>query len=234
MVAGRAAVGEILVNRAALVVSEKKTQEGMEDLRLAYEWSEDINISEARIVGTPPTNQDAWCVNGSNGHVGGSITGAEVCVDASGNVVPTVTNAQTLGSSSLAFSQAYIATVNAVASLSAGLLQLTRTVVTLNTATQIPLTTSFENLVSATQNSNTNLTLTATPTIPTAGVASGTILVLSNLATPTFRIQDAGTLTGSGVQLASAGYRQIGQYQTLTLIYDNADGFWREIAFGSN
>ena len=190
-------------------------------------------LSDARIVGTAPANPDAWCVNGSNGHVGGSITGAEVCVDASGNMVPTVTGAQALGSSSLAFSAAYIGAtgITNAGPTTTGLLTLTRTSVTLLTATQIPLTTSFENLVS---NGSGPITLTATPTIPTAGIVSGTIIVLSTVGTIPFRIQDAGTLAGSGVQVASPSYRQIGQYQTLALIYDGADGFWRELAYGAN
>lgn len=49
----------------------------------------------ARITGTQPTNADIWCSGPS---------GAEVCVDASGNVVPTTDNDTTSGSTSLRWS----------------------------------------------------------------------------------------------------------------------------------
>ena len=49
----------------------------------------------ARITGTQPTNADIWCVGPS---------GAEVCVDASGNTVPTTDNDAASGTSSLRWS----------------------------------------------------------------------------------------------------------------------------------
>lgn len=65
----------------------------------------------ARLVGTAPTNPDAWCVHGGSGGGGSAVSGAEACVDYSGNFLPTVTNAQTLGTSSLKFSNVYATTL---------------------------------------------------------------------------------------------------------------------------
>lgn len=52
----------------------------------------------ARITGTQPTSADIFCTGPD---------GAEVCVDASGNIVPTTTNDASAGTSSLRFSNVY-------------------------------------------------------------------------------------------------------------------------------
>lgn len=52
----------------------------------------------ARLTGTEP-GTDVWCAGPS---------GAEICVDVSGNLIPTTNNDATLGTSALAFSSAYI------------------------------------------------------------------------------------------------------------------------------
>lgn len=52
----------------------------------------------ARLTGTEP-GTDQWCMG---------ISGAEVCVDASGNLIPTTDNDTTLGTSALRFATAYI------------------------------------------------------------------------------------------------------------------------------
>lgn len=64
------------------------------------------------ISGTPSTAPDAWSVFGGSPacYSGGNVVGCEVAVDYTGNFVPTVTNAQTLGSASLAWSQVYSVT----------------------------------------------------------------------------------------------------------------------------
>lgn len=54
--------------------------------------------SYARITGTQPTNADVACWGPD---------GSEICVDASGNVVPTTSNDTTIGTSSLLFSNIY-------------------------------------------------------------------------------------------------------------------------------
>ncbi len=64
-------------------------------------------MAHARIAATNPTNPDAWCVYGGSGQAGSSVTGAETCVDYSGNIVPTVTATQTLGTSLLYWSNIY-------------------------------------------------------------------------------------------------------------------------------
>lgn len=52
----------------------------------------------ARLTGTEP-GTDQWCMG---------VSGAEVCVDASGNLIPTTDNDTTLGTSALRFATAYI------------------------------------------------------------------------------------------------------------------------------
>ncbi len=51
----------------------------------------------ARLTGTDP-GTDVWCAG---------VSGAEACVDSSGNIVPTTTNDTTLGSSSFYWASAY-------------------------------------------------------------------------------------------------------------------------------
>lgn len=60
-------------------------------------------LSHARITGTQPTNADAWCAGPS---------GAEVCVDSSGNVVPTTTDDASSGSSSYRWSNVFTTLLN--------------------------------------------------------------------------------------------------------------------------
>jgi len=55
----------------------------------------------ARLTGTNPSSADVWCVGPS---------GAEVCVDASGNVVPTTASDTTLGTSALPFASSFVDT----------------------------------------------------------------------------------------------------------------------------
>lgn len=56
------------------------------------------SVVYARITGTAAPVNDAFCAGAS---------GAEACIDSSGNVVPTTDNAQTAGTSSLRFSNVY-------------------------------------------------------------------------------------------------------------------------------
>ena len=72
------------------------------------------SVSFARILPTSNTlaqsTPDAWSVNGggcSQNATGSTITGCEIAADFNGNLVPTVTNAQTLGSSTLYWSNVY-------------------------------------------------------------------------------------------------------------------------------
>lgn len=56
-------------------------------------------ITFARLT-VDASSRDAWCVG---------IAGAEVCVDSSGNFIPTTTNVSSLGTSSLKFKNIYSA-----------------------------------------------------------------------------------------------------------------------------
>lgn len=58
----------------------------------------------ARITGTQPTSPDIFCTGPD---------GAEVCIDASGNIVPTTSNDASAGSSSLRWSNVFTTLLNA-------------------------------------------------------------------------------------------------------------------------
>lgn len=62
----------------------------------------------ARVVNNPSSSvPDAWCTNGGGSYSGGNVTGAEDCVDYNGNLLPTTSNTQSLGTSSLVWSTVY-------------------------------------------------------------------------------------------------------------------------------
>ncbi len=114
-------------------------------------------------------------------------------------------------------------------------------IVGINVSTIVPVNSSYETVVS----SGGNLVVTATPSISTTTVvqaagalgtelASGTYLILSSTSsTGGVTFQDAGTLSGSQLQLGAAT-RLVDLYNTLVLIYDATDHFWREVSFTSN
>lgn len=195
---------------------------------------------------TTADSTDVWCVGPS---------GAEICVDTSGNLVPTTDNDTTLGTSSLKWAtvNAYdvnigddlavtdAASVSGAATLG-GMLTYTKTQIGTGTgnlgvyvSTRIPVTSTYQTVIS----SGLNVVLTTTPSIATATAAgvqlpSGTILVLSSTSTASsVTLQDEGTLAGSFLQLGAAT-RTISSFKTLTLIYDATDGYWREISYGNN
>lgn len=56
-------------------------------------------ITFARLT-VDAASRDVWCVG---------VSGAEVCVDSSGNFIPTTTNVSDLGTSSLKFKNVYVA-----------------------------------------------------------------------------------------------------------------------------
>ena len=192
----------------------------------------------ARITGTNPTAADALCAGGPS---------LEVCIDGAANVVPTTNNVGTLGTTSLRWSNVYSNGITAASSVSVGTLTVTNNTVFSKTAigsaigaggifasTQVLVTSTYQTL----QSSGGVVTLVSIPSIatgPAAGLefASGTFLVLSSTATDAVVFQDEGTLTGSQLQLGAAT-RSISKYDTLTLIYDATDHFWREIAYGNN
>lgn len=189
-------------------------------------------MASARIVGAAPKNPDAACWYGQQGHVGGSQTGAEICVDASGNVVPTAANAQSVGSAALPFSGVFTNALSAVSPAISGLLTFSpKTYVTVGAVgSSIAVTSSREDIVPT---GNATLLLTSTPTIATLGVASGTVLILSSISSVIVALQDAGTLTNSGLRLGTATIN-IKQYKTLTLIFDADDGYWRAVSYGND
>lgn len=206
------------------------------------------NVANARVTGTNPTGSsaDTWCEGPS---------GAEVCVDYLGDIIPTTNNDAALGTLALQWSSVYANTINtgsgghtitgdlAVSGSTTLSGKLIYTKTALGTSggttgiyisTTIPYTSIYETLVS----SNGNITLTSTPSIATmtaAGVpfASGSFLILSSTVSASVTFQDEGTLSGSKLQLG-ASTRTLGQFDTLQLIFDAADGYWREVSYGNN
>lgn len=67
----------------------------------------------AREVSSTPATPDAWSVHGgaASCYSGGYVAGCEIAVDQTGNLVPTVTAVQTLGTPSLSFSNVYATTL---------------------------------------------------------------------------------------------------------------------------
>lgn len=61
-----------------------------------------VHTVSARLVGTNP-GTDVFCVGGTP-----STATNEICVDATGNIVPTTTGVSSLGTSSLAFKDLYV------------------------------------------------------------------------------------------------------------------------------
>ncbi len=203
----------------------------------------------------PPTN-DIHCDGGRI--AGGSVLAyTEVCQDYLGDLIATSTSGtQSLGTSALPWLGLYnsgtqvsgtvgtttagtgVGGTAATQSITSGLTVFTKVAVaSINVSTIVPVNSSYETVVS----SGANLVLTSTPNISTTTVVggstelpSGTYLVLSSTSsTGGVTFQDAGTLTGSQLELGSTT-RLVDQYNTLTLIYDATDHKWREISFGSN
>lgn len=220
--------------------------------------------AQARLIAggsfDPSTAPDAWSVYGPKCQSGQSVTGCEVAVDFSGNFVPTVTNTQSLGLSSLVWSTVYAQNIvvngnettgaagitnasglggtAAAQSITMGLIVNTPAVITgIQTSTQIPVNSSFETLMST---ANTQVDMTSTPTIATTtvpggtvGIPSGTYLILTSTGTSGVVLYDNATLSGSRLRLGAAT-RVITAQKTLFLIYDSVDNFWRETSFGNN
>lgn len=206
-------------------------------------------VSFARI--TTADNTDAWCVG---------ISGSEVCVDSSGNFVPTTDNDTTLGTSSLTWAGIYTQDLTVSDDLTvtdnmsvAGLETLGKTQVGTGTgslgvysSSAIAVTSSYETVIS----SGVHILISATPSVSTntvllgtgiccdntsgSEIPTGTVLVLTSTASAgSIILQDEGTLTGSRLQLGAAT-RAVGQFDTLKLIYDADDEFWREVSYVNN
>lgn len=205
-------------------------------------------VAQARITGTNPngSSADEFCVGKYN---------AEICVDYLGDIIPTTANTQTLGTSALPYSALFVSgnitegtagTTNssgvggtaASQSIISGINVYGKVAVTgIVASTSIPVNSSYESLMST---SNTTVSITALPSISTTTVPlgstelpSGTYLVLTSTGPSGVVLFDEGTLTGTRLQLGAAT-RTITQFDTLTLIYDAVDHFWREISYGNN
>lgn len=193
----------------------------------------------ARLTGTNPTgaSADVVCFGPKS---------SEGCFDSSGNIIPTTNNTQTLGTSSLNFSNTYTKTatvgtggiINSGPSNTSTYQSTTRTVIQgININTIVPVTSSFETVVS----SGGAIKLTSVPNISTTTIVGGTVtipdgtfLVITATTTAgTVTFQDQGTLTGSQLELGAAT-RTLTKDKTLTLIFDATELVWKELSFGNN
>ena len=183
--------------------------------------------SHARVVNNPSASTpDAWCVYGGSGYSDGTVAGAEDCVDYSGNFLPTVTNAQTLGTASLVWSNAYLQAATISGSNTAGTAGVTPvtgvggTAATVSSvlgiqaypsyqvgsgdgvgqgvvaSTTIPVNATYERLIGV-----GNITLTSTPSISTSTVVGGTTL----LADGTYLILTSSATVADQVVFQSSG-----------------------------
>src|SRR5690606_17910145 len=82
-----------------------------------------------------------------------------------------------------------------------------------------------DTIVALDNTSGTALTLTSTPTIP-EGKDGQNLTLISTPSNPTI-LQDEGTLSGSGLQLA-ANVRRLAQRQTIDLVWLDAESAWVE------
>lgn len=104
-------------------------------------------------------------------------------------------------------------------------------------STTIPVTSSYEVLLGS---GTDDTVLSSTPQIATTTVSggdtkwtSGTYLTLTSTSTNGVVFCDEGTCTGSRLQLGAAT-RTVDQYDVLMLVWDSADGYWREVSFTAN
>ena len=215
----------------------------------------------AREINSNPAKQDAVSFHGGDPtcYSAGYVSGCEVAVDVTGNFLPTVTNTQTLGTSSLLFSNVYAnaSTIGAVGTANAtgtgnataptsqtvvgGLILSPSTVGTnpggasfaIFGSTTIPYISSYETLLA----SAAAVIVTAVPSISTRAVSgtgallpTGSYLVLTSTSANTITLQSQGTLSGSGLRLGAAT-RVITVGNTLTLIWNATVGQWFEQSF---
>ena len=80
------------------------------------------HLALAREVNDPDQSAtpDAWSVHGANCYSSGYVAGCEVAVDFNGNFLPTVTKAQTLGTSALLWSNIYTNTFTGAGAFTSG------------------------------------------------------------------------------------------------------------------
>ena len=221
-----------------------------------------IPVSARQIGGLPSTAPDAWSVFGGSPacYSGGTVVGCEVAVDYTGNLVPTVTNAQTLGSASLLWSNAYFQAVNSGAVGTANVTgtgnataPTSETIVGgivlqpsqignvpsstsgIDASTTIPYVGTYELLLAtAPAVVMTSVPTISTRTVPGTGALwpTGTYLVLTSTGSGTITLQSQGTLTNSGLRLGAAT-RIITVGNQLTLIFNATIGQWVEAAFSA-
>ncbi len=220
----------------------------------------------AREINSNPAKQDAWSVHGGDPtcYAAGYVSGCEVAIDVTGNFLPTVTNAQDLGTSALQFRNVYAVKetvtgnqttgTNGTGTLgTAGVAATVNTVLGLfstpsvmlgtsgqntgvNISTTIPVVASYELIIS----SGSNITLTSTPTISTTTLVGGTVGIPDGTylvigSTATQVITLQSNGTLSGSQLKlGAATRAITQYKDITLRFSSADSFWHEVAYSSD
>lgn len=121
---------------------------------LVFFWPQ---ASFARIIGTNPTgtSADTWC-EGGRVRAATTVNATELCIDSSGNFIPTTNNSQQLGTSSLQYSDLETTNINSGgASLTIG----TGAGNTLTQGTAGTTNSSGKGGAAASQSSNLGLTI---------------------------------------------------------------------------
>jgi hypothetical protein len=166
------------------------------------------------------TSPDAACWGAS---------GAEVCVDASGNLLPTTDSDTTLGTSSLYWSNTYTddITVSDDANITGTLTVADPVVITPESTVQTMNLTSSQVTASAgfiLLSSTGNITLASGPQISTSSIPNGQYLILrSTAAAITF--SDAGVVSGSRV-ITGTGNSTVVVSTSLARGFVHYDGYW--------
>lgn len=147
--------------------------------------------SRARLTGTDP-GTDIWCAGPA---------GSEICVDASGNLIPTKDNGATLGTSSMRFADIKIvsATISDDITVTGDLFKLPASTQTLALSGTISLAGACGGLVRL--NSLANITV-ALPSVSSTN--AGCIYFVTV-------VTNSGTIgIATGAQFYSQGYPQVG------------------------
>lgn len=184
-------------------------------------------VSLAREINSNPARQDAVSFHGGNPacYSAGYVSGCEVAVDDLGNFLPTVSNAQDLGTSALPFRALYLAgaesagtagTMNsagtggtaATSSVVNGLSVLGLTQIGLNDAatvgggvtasTTVPVNSSYEQVIGGCAGA---CTLTSKPEISTTTIIGGTTLIPTGTL---LTITSSATVTDAVIFTSSA------------------------------
>jgi hypothetical protein len=177
----------------------------------------EVNNGTLDNLGTP----DAWCVAGGAGYqatavtggISGGVNGAEDCVDFNGNFLPTVTNAQSLGTPSLVWSNIYSTNLTTTGSQFAGAVGTANVTGTGNASAPSPDTAVgtqvFQEAAVGGPTESTAFSIFASTTIPVISsfetlLSTGSVLVTSTPSISTRAVAGTGAILPGGTVLVLA------------------------------